>query len=127
MTAMRTMGLAPVLPSESSVDELASEYIVRLSVPGFARKELEVEIADHLVTVRGDQTEVGVDEQPFRLHERLEERFRLPRDVDTERVTATYARGALELHVPRTDGVPGGRRRVPIERRVAVNPDVSAV
>ena len=86
MTAMRTMGLAPVLPPEASVEESANEYVVHLVVPGFAQEELEVEIAGRFVTVYGDQTQTVIEDVPFRLHERLEERFQLPADVDTDRV-----------------------------------------
>lgn len=103
MTAMRTVDLARVLRSEASVEKTAKEYVVRLVVPGFAQDELEVEIADHLVTLRGDQVETGIDELPFRLHERFEERFQLPGDVDTESITASCTHGALELRVPRTN------------------------
>jgi HSP20 family protein len=127
MTAMRTMGLAPVLPPAASVEESANEYIVHLAVPGFAQEELEVEIAGRFVMVRGDQTQTAIEDVPFRLHERLEERFQLPADVDTDRVTAVYAHGALELHAPRTNG---GRKtpwKVPIEHRFGVNPDASGV
>lgn len=127
MTAMRTMGLAPVLPPEARVDTCTDEYVVHLAVPGFVQEELEVEIADRFVTVRGDQTQTGIDDGPFRLHERLEESFRLPVDVDTAGVTATYTHGTLELHAPRTNGSSKTPRRVPIGRRTVVNPDASGV
>ena len=127
MTAMRTMGLAPVLPPEATVEESANEYVVHLAVPGFAQEELEVEIAGRFVMVRGDQTETSIEDIPFRLHERLEERFQLPADVDTDRVTAAYAHGALELHAPRTNGARKTPRKVPIEHRFGVNPDASGV
>ncbi len=127
MTAMRTMGLAPVLPPEASVAQSANEYVVHLAVPGFAREELEVEIAGRFVTVRGDQTQTTIDDGPFRLHERLEERFQLPADVDTTSVTATYTHGALKLRAPRTNGGRQTPRKVPIEHRIAVNPDASGV
>jgi HSP20 family protein len=127
MTAMRTMGLAPVLPPEASVEQSANEYVVHLAVPGFAQEELEVEIAGRFVTVRGDQTRTAIDDGPFRLHERLEERFQLPPDVDTEGVTATYKHGALELRAPRTNGGRQTPRKVRIEHRLAVNPDASGV
>ena len=127
MTAMRTMGLAPVLPPEASVEESANEYVVHLAVPGFAQEELEVEIAGRFVTVHGDQTQTAIEGVPFRLHERVEERFQLPVDVDTDRVTAAYAHGALELHAPRTNGGSETQRKVPIERRFGVNPDASGV
>jgi HSP20 family molecular chaperone IbpA len=67
MTAMRTMGLAPVLPPEASVEQSANEYVVHLAVPGFAQGELEVEIAGRFVTVHGDQTETAIEDVPFPL------------------------------------------------------------
>ena len=127
MTVMRTMGLGPLLPPEASVEQSANEYVVHLAVPGFAQEELEVEIAGRFVTVRGDQTQTTTDDGPFRLHERLEERFQLPPDDDTDRVTATYTHGALKLHAPRTNGARTTPRKVPIEHRFAMNPDASGV
>ena len=127
MTVMRSMGLAPVLPPDASVTETPTEYIVHLRVPGFARDELAVEIALNVLTVRGDQMQTTVDCTAFRLHQRLEESFRLPVDVDTSRVTADFTHGALEIHAPR--GRPSARalRRVPIGHRIAVNPDAAGV
>jgi HSP20 family protein len=127
MTAMRTMGLAPALPPGSHVQESKNEYVVHLNVPGFAQEELKVEIAGRFVTVRGDQTQTSIDNSPFRLHERLEERFELPDDVDADEVTATYAHGALELRVPRLNSGLEKPRTVPIRRRTGVNPDASGV
>ncbi|MGZ4362462.1 MAG: Hsp20/alpha crystallin family protein [Gaiellaceae bacterium] len=127
MTVMRTMGLAPLLPPEASVEQSANEYVVHLAVPGFAQDELEVEIVGCFVTVRGDQTQTAIDDGPFRLHERLEERFQLPPDVDTDRVTATYKHGALELQAPRGSGVRTTPRKVPIKHRFGMNPDASGV
>lgn len=127
MSAMRTMGLAPVLPPEASVDTSTKEYVVHLALPGFAREELEVEITNRVVTVRGDQTRSALEDGPFLLHERLEETFKLPADVDTEQVTAAFARGALELHAPRTNGSSGTPRRLPVGKRNAVNADASGV
>jgi len=58
----------------------------------------------------------------LRLHERLDESFRLPDDAVVDLMKATYAHGTLELHVPRRDIEP---RRVPIEHRSPYvgNPD----
>ena len=127
MTVMRTMGLAPLLPPEASVEQSANEYVVHLAVPGFAQEELEVEIAGRFVTVSGDQTQTTIDDGPFRLHERREERFQLPPDVDMDSVTATYTHGALELQAPRTNGVRTTPRKVTIKHRFGMNPDASGV
>lgn len=115
MTAMRTMGLAPVNPPTASVEEKPCGYTVRLPVNGFARDELEVEVSDHLVTVRGDQKRTPADVGAFRLHERLEETFKLPADADTTRVSANFRDGALVFHIPRSYGTH------------RINPDASGV
>jgi HSP20 family protein len=127
MAVMGTTGLAPVLPPNARVDEVSDEYVVHLPVPGFALEELEIAIADHLVTVVGDQAQAGVDTRPFFLHERLEERFELPDDADAARVTASYAHGQIELHAPRTNGASKGPRKVPLVHSFAVNADASGV
>jgi HSP20 family molecular chaperone IbpA len=127
MNAMRTMGLAPVLPPDSQVAVFADEYLVRIAVPGFAREELDVEVVDHVVTVCGDQVQTASDDQPFRIHERLEERFMLPGDADASRVTASHSHGAVELHVPRTNGSCRAPRKVQIDHRLEMNPDASGV
>ncbi len=124
---MRTTGLASLLPPEASVTETTTEYVVHLPVPGFAREELEVELADDLVTIKGDQTRTAADRAVFCLHEQLEESFRLPSDVDTSHVTATFEQRALEIHAPRL--VPNGRepRKIPIERRTTINAEATGV
>lgn len=127
MTAMGTMGLAPPLPPEASVELLDDEYVVHLGVNGFAREELEVEVVDRLVTVRGDQRRSGGGNMPFRLHEEFEDRFELPRDADPLGVTASYSDHELELHAPRTNGAAAHPHRVPIVQRFALNPDASGV
>jgi HSP20 family protein len=127
MTAMRTMGLTPVLPPDANVTETPCGYSVRLPVNGFARDELEVEVSDHMVTVRGDQKRTGANDDPFMLHERLEESFALPTDADSSALTANYAHGALVLRVPRSPHVSLTPRRVQIESRWSVNPDASGV
>jgi len=116
MTAMRTMGLAPTLPVDATVTETSREYVVSLAVPGFAEEELEVLLTDRTLTVRGDQKRTSADGGSFKLHEKLEESFRLPVDVDSDRLTATFRHGALEIHAPRTSAR-RGTRRVPITHR----------
>lgn len=125
MAALTTSGRAPALPSDALVTETPAEYVVHLALPGFRADDLDVEVADHTVTVRGDRTRAGVGE--FRLHDRLEERLELPCDADPEALTASYQLERLELHAPRfRDGCPPARK-VAIRRPFALNPDASGV
>lgn len=125
MAALTTAARAPVLPADAYVEEAADEYVIHLVVPGFAPGDLAVEVADHVVTVRGDRTRVDLG--AVRLHDRLEERLELPCDANPAALTASYQRDSLELHAPRfPDGAPPPRK-VAIARPFAVNADASGV
>jgi HSP20 family molecular chaperone IbpA len=115
MAAMRAVGTGHRLPAHANVHDDGREYVVELDVSDFLPSELVVEVVGPRVTVHGDQLQSQDDDQVvFRLHERLEESFRLPDDADPEPMRAFYAHGTLELHVPRRGLEP---RRVPIEHR----------
>jgi HSP20 family molecular chaperone IbpA len=123
MAAMRAVGNGHRLPVHARVRESDAEYRIELAIPEFVECELEVEALGQRLTVRGDQAEVPEDEgKAFRLHERLEESFRLPDDADPDRVRAFYRHGTLEIRAPRTRLA---SRSVPVERRSTylVNPD----
>jgi HSP20 family molecular chaperone IbpA len=125
MAALTMSGRAPALPPDALVTETVGEYIVHLAVPAFRADDLDIEVAEHTVTIRGDRTRVDVGE--FRLHDRLEERLDLPSDADPDALTALYCPQRLELHAPRfRDGCPPARK-VAIRRPFGLNPDASGV
>jgi HSP20 family molecular chaperone IbpA len=113
MAAMRPVGVGH-LPPHAHVRDDATEYVIELDVSDFTERELTVQSIGPRLTIRADQRESPADAtQPFRVHERLEESFRLPDDADPERVTAFFRHGTLELHAPR---VPLMVRLVPVRR-----------
>lgn len=96
---------AAPLPA-ADVYETGDEYVVELEVPGYDEKELEVEVADHTLAIKGRRdTKKEEKAKDFSLQERLEReferRFVLPAEADTEHVRATFAKGVLEVHTPR--------------------------
>jgi HSP20 family molecular chaperone IbpA len=113
MAAMRTVGNGHQLPAHANVRERPDEYVVELDVADFTESELSVEALGPRVSVRADQRVTAEDEgKPFRLQERLEERFRLPDDAAADRIKVLFSHGTLEIHAPRTHL---GVRRLPIE------------
>jgi HSP20 family molecular chaperone IbpA len=125
MAVLTSTGRPPAFPHEACVEELPSEYIVHLAVPDYAVDDLDVEVFDHVVTVRGDHS--CADLGGFRVLDRLEERLALPADADADRVTAAFVRGELQLHAPRFEGGAPPPRKVAIQRPFAVNADASGV
>ena len=97
---------APVTPA-ADIFETKDEFVFELEVPGYEEKELEIELSDHLLTITGKrQVEKESTEKEVRLHERLESSFartfQLPADTDGKHLKASYGRGILTLHVPKT-------------------------
>ena len=94
--------------------ETDKEYAFELEVPGFAEKELSVEVTDHTLVVKGEQLETKEEtDKQYRLHERLERtferRFTLPLEADTTKVGAEFTKGVLTVHAPKVN-VPKPRK-----------------
>ena len=100
------LGLVPTLTPAADIYEADDELVVELEVPGFGEKEIDIEVSDHTLTVKGERKEEKeTKEKDLRLRERLEATFErsfvLPAEADSERLTATYGKGVLTLHVPK--------------------------
>ncbi len=117
---MRRFGLPPIpvttLPA-ADIYETPDEYVVELEVPGYAEKELAIEISDHVLTIKGEhETAIEKTEKTYRLHERMgqefQRQFELPTVVDTEKLTAAFTKGVLELHAPKVKAAQP--RKIPV-------------
>jgi HSP20 family protein len=109
--------IAPSTTPNADVYETDDEFVVELEVPGYAEKDLEVEVHDHTLSVNGERSEEKEKkEKDYRLHERLERRFErrftLPPETDVTSVKATYDKGVLEIHAPKV--AEGPAKKVPI-------------
>jgi HSP20 family protein len=100
------VGFAPSFVPAADVYETLEEFVVELEVPGYEEKELGIEVSDHMLTVRGERKETNEEQdKAFLLHERLEKlferRFQLPADADTDKLTAIFKQGVVEIHAPK--------------------------
>ena len=69
-------GLVPMLAPAANVYETADELVVELEVPGFDEKDLDVEVIDHVLTIKGTRKETREQEdRTFRLHKQLDREF----------------------------------------------------
>ncbi len=99
-------GFAPALAPAADLYETDDEYVVELDLPGYAEKELSIEVSDHTLAIKGEREKVKEEKtKEFTLHERLEReferRFVLPTEADTEHLKATFDKGVLEVHAPK--------------------------
>ena len=89
--------------------------VIRADVPGLEAKDIAVEIADSVVTVRGSREEEQTQKTAnVTRHERRFGRFErtipLPPNVDAEKIEAKYDKGTLTITVPRLEGEAAPKR-----------------
>jgi HSP20 family protein len=86
--------------------ETDDAFVLEMEAPGFAEKEIAVDVTDHTVRVKGERKEEKEKkEKTFFLHERLEStferRFALPDGVDAGKLAATFKDGVLKVSAPK--------------------------
>jgi HSP20 family protein len=90
------------------IHETDDALILKAELPGFSKDDVNVEIKDNSLTLKGQcQEEKEVKEEQYHRRERaygsFQRTFMLPVTVDPERVTATYKDGVLELRLPKRE------------------------
>jgi HSP20 family protein len=97
-------------------------YQISVEVPGISEDEIDLSIdGDDLIISGEKRQEHEEDEEGYHRIERSYGQFRrvlsLPGDADTDRISARFKNGVLDVQVPRRkDGERPGVRRIEIER-----------
>ena len=84
------------------------EIALSIEIPGVKAEDVEVTSDNGMLTVRGHKTAERKegDGTEYHLVERsygsFTRSFRLPKGVDDSKITANFANGVLEVHVPKT-------------------------
>ena len=91
-------------PFDTAVTD--SEYTLFGDLPGMAQKEIEIRVEDGLLTVRGERKPSAANDavRSQRLERprgRFSRSFRLPEDINEDKVKASYENGVLRLTLPR--------------------------
>jgi len=90
------------------------EFVVTVDVPGFARDEVEVRVADDVLYVEAEHEEdTGVEEEQFirreRSHRMLSRSIVLPEHVQPDDVSATMKHGVLTITIPKAEPIEEGK------------------
>jgi HSP20 family protein len=88
------------------------ELVVRADLPGLEQKDVQVEIQDGTLTLRGERAGEHEEKKEDYYHaERWEGSFyrslELPPGIDTERADAKFKNGVLEIHFPKSKETKG--------------------
>jgi len=96
-------------------------YRLTVELPGLSEKDVEIGLADGVLTVSGEKKEeTGRKEKGVLLSERRFGSFRrqvaLPDDVDPDKITAQFKDGVLTVTLARDDKAPPRSRKIAIEK-----------
>ena len=102
-------------PTDVSEDE--KSFSVRMDVPGLGPKDIDVEVSEDVLTVKGARKEEheewnGGTYRHERFYGSFARSITLPPSVDAEKVEAKYDKGVLTVTAPK---VPGAEpKKVPV-------------
>ena len=105
------------------MDVVDGEHDVQVTaeLPGLDEKNVEVTLADGVLTVRGERAKESVDspgDGRYRLRERsfgaFERALRIDVPVEEDAVRASFANGVLRVVLPKTEDAKPKVRRIPI-------------
>lgn len=95
--------------------ERDNQLVIRADLPGLKKDDVQIELRDDSVVIQGErQDERREEREGFYSTERTYGRFYreipLPEGADTDRATATFRDGVLEIAIPREEGETRGRQ-----------------
>ena len=87
------------------ITEDENEIILWVDIPGINQKEVDITISGDQLTVKGEKKSNQDNQRKYLRRERpigpFSRTFELNIPVDTEKVTASYRDGVLEIHLPK--------------------------
>ncbi len=102
--------------------ETGKDIRVTAELPGLSGEDVEISVEDGALTLRGEKrSEVEDKDRGYseRSYGRFERRIGLPRGIDREQASATFADGVLTVTLPKTEAANETVRRIPINARAA--------
>jgi len=87
------------------VEETDDAYVVTAELPGFDKKDIEVELRNNVLIIKGEKVEREgrrfLRRERARSFTRFERRLQLPGDVAHDRVNAEFSKGELVITLPK--------------------------
>jgi HSP20 family protein len=90
--------------------ETADDFVLRADLPGLKQEDVTIEVEDNHLTLSGERARDPREGQDgfFRLERpagAFARTLTLPKGVDAEAITASFADGVLEVSIPKPEAV----------------------
>jgi HSP20 family protein len=103
--------------SDATADE--TQYEINMELPGVSLDDIKIELHDNNLTVQGEKrTEKEEKGKTYFFSERtfgaFQRSFRLPSNVEADKITAGFTEGVLTIRVPKVGKAPETSRQIKI-------------
>jgi HSP20 family protein len=117
----------PFWPRESSlampavdVAETDKSYEITAELPGMDEKNVEVKVADGVLTIKGEKREDKEEKnKDYYLSERnfgsFQRSFQIPSGVDSEKIEANFKNGVLAVTLPKSADAQKGAKKIAVK------------
>ncbi len=112
------------LPAAPAVEivEKEKEFAIAAELPGLDEKNVEVKLANGTLTISGEKKdEREQKEKDYYFSERrygsFKRSFRVPEGVDVEKIEASFAKGVLTIHLPKTAEAQKPEKKIDIKTK----------
>ena len=114
--------VAPSLAPRLDIAETENAYAISAELPGVEEKDLDVAVADGVLTIKGEkrsESEEKDEEKNYhrveRSYARYERRLTLPQEVDQSKIDAAFRNGVLTVTIPKTKAASEAVRKIAIK------------
>lgn len=95
-------------------------YEITAELPGMDEKSVELKVVGDMLTIRGEkQEEKEETKKGYYLSERsfgsFQRSFRIPDDVDADKIDASFKKGVLTVMLPRKPGVEKAEKKIAVK------------
>ena len=90
------------------VSETKNDLVVKAEIPGIDPKDIDISLANEMLTIKGEKKQEKEEkEENYHLVERSYGSFartiRLPREVQSDKISASYKNGILKVTLPKSE------------------------
>ena len=119
MPRLRIPEIEEVSPSMDIFTE-GDNVVVKAELPGMKKEDIDVSLTEDTITISGEKKkEEKIEKKDYYSFERsygsFKRSFSLPSEVQTEKASAKFKNGVLEIRIPKTEEAKKKEKKVTIE------------
>ena len=117
--AWRSRSAMSTMPA-IDVTETDKAYAITAELPGMDEKNVEVKVADDILTIKGEKQEEKEEKtKDYHLSERsfgsFQRAFQVPSGVDTDKIDAKFSKGVLTVTLPKSSEAQKAEKKITVK------------